>query len=899
MRRNGPTYWVLLGASGGAVAGIIGTFFIWLLLPNEVSSIARTSSPQPDAARNSQPDDHAETDRASAKPANPADRALNRNQSAPVAVTAENRPRSDHQLANLRGISQAMQTYHDLHKRFPLTDDPNYKNYFDARGRPHLSWRVHVLPFVGNEALWRQFSLTEPWDSPHNHRLLERMPDIYRDDHDLPNATTTRFVTITGADTVFPGPHGLRLLDLKDGPSSTILVLRVGRDRAVPWTKPDDAVFDPAAPLDCLGTLDSDGLMVATADGAQPRLPAPIPAELFKALVTVNGHEPIDLNNLEKYRIASAKPAPAERKPAAKTPGASRKPPPAEIKLTLERATAAARRGDWTNAASDFARYFEIRPISELADADHFSVFQYGPVLAHEGDRAAYEAFCREVLKKFGDSTNPMLAERTAKICLLRPTADDIASRADKLADRAIELGAGHQYLSYFEFAKALAQYRLGNYKGALDWSTKSQDDNRINSDTIWYLVATTHVLQSMSHQQLGDFTKARQSLRVAQETFNQKLPNADESDLGSSWYDRLAYDVLRHEAQRCMQPAITLAVPVIPREKQREPAEFRVRVSGNFDPGGSYEALLSLHDASGTIRPFPMQRSGSDFSVKAVAFPEPPKPAMLRIRITGKDGKSFYMLLLDRKLTIGARNLHLGEVRRLHVGKPTEALLHDGESISGNLSGMDSIDGTVDEQPRTLRLSDAEAFAVIPKEDRSAVTCSVVLRLAGNEIARNTQVVYLEGTEPDSLESLGRGKFNKPRAAALPTTYFSVQGAKTQGTEEPVTWDSSHLKVKVNNGTLDASADGWTLRLAAARNETLRVGEFPNVNRFPSNDKSPALSFDIPGQGNNQVSGKFVIWELELDGDKIVRLAADFIQFCEGQKNPVAGLLRVNSAFE
>lgn len=35
-------------------------------------------------------------------------------------------------------------------------------------GKPLHSWRVLLLPFIGQEALYKQFKLEEPWDSPHN-----------------------------------------------------------------------------------------------------------------------------------------------------------------------------------------------------------------------------------------------------------------------------------------------------------------------------------------------------------------------------------------------------------------------------------------------------------------------------------------------------------------------------------------------------------------------------------------------------------------------------------------------------------------------------------------------------------------------------------------------------------
>jgi len=75
---------------------------------------------------------------------------------------------------NLQKIGLAMHKYHDPNGALP-------NNTFDAKGKPLLSWRVHILPFLGPEeqALYRQFKLDEPWDGPTNKSLLARMPKVY------------------------------------------------------------------------------------------------------------------------------------------------------------------------------------------------------------------------------------------------------------------------------------------------------------------------------------------------------------------------------------------------------------------------------------------------------------------------------------------------------------------------------------------------------------------------------------------------------------------------------------------------------------------------------------------------------------------------------------------------
>ncbi len=42
-------------------------------------------------------------------------------------------------------------------------------------GKPLLSWRVHLLPLLDEQDLYNQFKLNEPWDSPNNIKLLDKI----------------------------------------------------------------------------------------------------------------------------------------------------------------------------------------------------------------------------------------------------------------------------------------------------------------------------------------------------------------------------------------------------------------------------------------------------------------------------------------------------------------------------------------------------------------------------------------------------------------------------------------------------------------------------------------------------------------------------------------------------
>lgn len=149
-----------------------------------------------------------------------------------------------------------------------------------------LSWRVHLLPFLGHQELHEKFHLDEPWDSAHNQSLLEKMPDIYRlreSDKD-----TTRLQIFTGPDGFFKPDKRIGPENIVDGINYTILVVAVGPDRAIPWTKPDDLAVDKADPWRPLGTLPDNLLHCVLVDTAVLRLRRDTPNEKLLALISPN-----------------------------------------------------------------------------------------------------------------------------------------------------------------------------------------------------------------------------------------------------------------------------------------------------------------------------------------------------------------------------------------------------------------------------------------------------------------------------------------------------------------------------------------------------------------------------------------------------------------------------------
>ena len=190
---------------------------------------------------------------------------------------------------NLQQIGIAMHHFHDAYGRFPNTAPQS------PTGEKWLSWRVHLLPFLDQQALYEQFNLEEPWDSPTNRPLAERMPDVFRS----PEATSllpghTLFLIPVGTGTAFEGTKGFSLRDFTDGSSNTVLLVEAAPDRAVYWTQPEDFQFDSASPMDGLGGVEPDGFQAVFADGSVRLIQSSVDSETVKGIFTRNGGEVVN-----------------------------------------------------------------------------------------------------------------------------------------------------------------------------------------------------------------------------------------------------------------------------------------------------------------------------------------------------------------------------------------------------------------------------------------------------------------------------------------------------------------------------------------------------------------------------------------------------------------------------
>lgn len=191
-------------------------------------------------------------------------------------------PSEDKRLSdNLKRIAFAMHDHHNNHRRFPSAAIRG------DGGVPLLSWRVALLPSLGQEALYEEFNLNEPWHSPHNKSLIERMPEVYRTD----GVGETSIMVFVGPETPFGSEEGPRLAEIRDGTSNTIFCVVAGADKAVPWTKPEDLPFQAADPASAMGQIPGDYFFCAMFDGAIRSVQMDTDPQFLAGLITHSGGE--------------------------------------------------------------------------------------------------------------------------------------------------------------------------------------------------------------------------------------------------------------------------------------------------------------------------------------------------------------------------------------------------------------------------------------------------------------------------------------------------------------------------------------------------------------------------------------------------------------------------------
>ncbi|VTT97500.1 Uncharacterized protein OS=Singulisphaera acidiphila (strain ATCC BAA-1392 / DSM 18658 / VKM B-2454 / MOB10) GN=Sinac_0934 PE=4 SV=1: SBP_bac_10 [Gemmataceae bacterium] len=164
--------------------------------------------------------------------------------------------------ARLKKLAAAFNAYHAEHGHYP----PAAATAKD--GTPLLSWRVALLPYLGEKELYAEFRQNEPWDSLHNKKLIAKMPAVFpKPTSYKQNYGRTNAMVLTGPGTLFDGPTGA-----KKPAKAAVLALEASEPVNVWWTKPADRPVAPGKPPELFGQFDFSRCWVLFTDGTVKEL---------------------------------------------------------------------------------------------------------------------------------------------------------------------------------------------------------------------------------------------------------------------------------------------------------------------------------------------------------------------------------------------------------------------------------------------------------------------------------------------------------------------------------------------------------------------------------------------------------------------------------------------------
>jgi WD40 repeat protein/serine/threonine protein kinase len=181
------------------------------------------------------------------------------------------------------------------------------------------------------------------------------------------------------------------------------------------------------------------------------------------------------------------------------------------------------------------------RKALEANPPKHDAWFGYAELCLFLGHEVEYRRARQDLLSRFGASTDPLIAERTGRACLLLPGSEDELRKAAALTDRAVAAGPRSRLFPYFRVAKGLADYR----EGRLDRAVAVLEENASKVPAIG---PVPHLVLAMAQHRHGQQAQARKTLAAAILAFDWTATRADNH---VAWICH----VLRREAEALILP--------------------------------------------------------------------------------------------------------------------------------------------------------------------------------------------------------------------------------------------------------------------------------------------------------------------------------------------------------
>jgi prepilin-type processing-associated H-X9-DG protein len=201
-------------------------------------------------------------------------------------MTASARARSSN---NLKQIGLALHNYEAIHGVLPAGA------IVDKKGKPLLSWRVAILPYIEQNNLYSKFKLDEPWDSETNLPLSKIVVKTYQLPYEEPKKGQehyTHYRAFVGNGAGFDMIQAFKLTQFTDGTSNTLFAVEAAE--GVPWAKPDELEFDPQKEMKKYLRFEKNNVsMILFADGSVRAVSKNLKEDILKLLIQKDDGKPI------------------------------------------------------------------------------------------------------------------------------------------------------------------------------------------------------------------------------------------------------------------------------------------------------------------------------------------------------------------------------------------------------------------------------------------------------------------------------------------------------------------------------------------------------------------------------------------------------------------------------
>ncbi len=195
-------------------------------------------------------------------------------------------------VERFKRIGEALRKYEEQFGQLPSSESI----FEDPNGIPNqLSWRVALLPQLGEQELYDQFDFSQPWDSPVNLEVAKQIPDVFKPDAQEDPLGRSRTHIVFGEDSIYQQDRvSPKLSEIKDKKIWTAIVIEGGESTAVAWTKPGGLNVDALASND-FGQNGENGVLIINS-AFKPRI-VKRRAENLSSVFTIDGGETMTRND--------------------------------------------------------------------------------------------------------------------------------------------------------------------------------------------------------------------------------------------------------------------------------------------------------------------------------------------------------------------------------------------------------------------------------------------------------------------------------------------------------------------------------------------------------------------------------------------------------------------------